>query len=119
MVTQVKNFYTTVFRTRCPRCRGAGTVICRHCHGTKIRRSYPLLRKVSGRYIEYDDPAIQYPCYYCGPYALNDFDYEKEDTEEEAWNIMENLNAAIANKPRPHKHKPSAGKDDPSEVLIS
>eukprot|EP00210_Caulerpa_lentillifera_P009485 g9045.t1 len=109
MVTQVKNFYSSFFRSRCPRCRGAGSIICSHCHGTKIRRTYPMLRKVSGRLVEYDDTAIQYPCYHCGSYALNDFDYDREDTEEEAWNIMDNLNAAVANKPRPHKYKPAAG----------
>jgi len=111
MLTQVKNFYTSIFRTRCSRCRGAGTIICRHCHGTKIRRTYPLVRKVSSKLVKFDDPVVQYPCYHCGPYALNDFDYEKEDSEDEAWNIMENLNAAMANKLRPHKHKPAAGKD--------
>eukprot|EP00210_Caulerpa_lentillifera_P009130 g8704.t1 len=109
MLTQVKNFYASLFRTRCPRCRGAGTIICRHCHGTKIRRTYPLVRKVSGRLVKHDDAAIQYPCYICGPYALNDFDYDREDSEDEAWNIMENLNAAIANKLRPHRYKPAAG----------
>ena len=56
-----------------------------------------------------DHPAFRYECYHCGPYALNDFDYDKEGDDEEAWNIMDNLKAAMANQTRPHRPKAAAG----------
>lgn len=108
MFSQIKNFYTTLYRSPCHKCRGAGCVICRHCHGTKIRRLYPLKAQDPER-LPPDHPDLKYECYHCGPYALNDFDYEKEGTDEEAWNMMDNLKAAMANRERPHKSKAAAG----------
>jgi len=56
-----------------------------------------------------DHPDLRYECYHCGPYGLNDFDYDKEEEDDEAWNLMDNLKAAMANRPRPHKHRHLAG----------
>ena len=40
----------------------------------------------------------RYPCVYCGPNTRYDFQRVEEDNEDEAYNIMDNLKAAVANK---------------------
>ncbi len=40
----------------------------------------------------------RYPCIYCGPNTRYDFQRVEEDNEDEAYNIMDNLKAAVANK---------------------
>lgn len=40
----------------------------------------------------------RYPCIYCGPNTRYDFERVEEDNEDEAYNIMDNLKAAVANK---------------------
>ena len=40
----------------------------------------------------------RYPCIYCGPPTRYDFERVEEDNEDQAYNIMDNLKAAVANK---------------------
>ena len=40
----------------------------------------------------------RYPCIYCGPPTRYDFNRVEEDDEDQAYNIMDNLKAAVANK---------------------
>lgn len=40
----------------------------------------------------------RYPCIYCGPTTKYDFDKVEQDNEEEAYHLMDNFKAALANK---------------------
>lgn len=39
-----------------------------------------------------------YPCIYCGPFTKYDHEKVEEDNEDEAYKILDNLKAAVANK---------------------
>ena len=43
----------------------------------------------------------RYPCIYCGPFTRYDFEKVENDNEEEAYHILDNLKAAVANKCEP------------------
>lgn len=105
VVTQMKNLWKELYNSKCATCDGAGSMICGHCHGTKMRRSAPLRYKNQ----DYNHPDNEYDCYYCGDYAPNDFKYENLPDDTETLNIMANLKSAMANKPRPHPHRAMAG----------
>ncbi len=40
----------------------------------------------------------RYPCIYCGPATKYDFEKVEQDNEEEAYHLMDNFKAAVANK---------------------
>lgn len=40
----------------------------------------------------------RYPCIYCGPTTKYDFEKVEQDNEEEAYHLMDNFKAAVANK---------------------
>jgi hypothetical protein len=46
----------------------------------------------------------RYPCIYCGPTTKYDFDKVEQDNEEEAYHLMDNFKAALANKCDPLLH---------------
>ena len=39
-----------------------------------------------------------YPCVYCGPPSKYDFTMDEQDDELEAYNVLDNFKAAMANK---------------------
>lgn len=43
----------------------------------------------------------RYPCIYCGPTTKYDFEKVEQDNEEEAYHLMDNFKAAVANKCAP------------------
>lgn len=42
--------------------------------------------------------AARYPCIYCGPPTKYDFEKVEQDNEDEAYMLMDNFKAAVANK---------------------
>ncbi len=58
--------------------------------GTRVWRALLLALRLRG--------CCRYPCVYCGPNTRYDFQRVEEDNEDEAYNIMDNLKAAVANK---------------------
>ncbi|GMH43543.1 hypothetical protein BSKO_11465 [Bryopsis sp. KO-2023] len=102
---QVKSLWQELFVSPCETCRGAGSLICRHCHGSKIRRKYPSKYRKKDN----DHPLYKYECFHCGPHTMNDFKYENTPDDVGTLNVMANLKAAMSNKPRPHPFKNSAG----------
>ena len=48
----------------------------------------------------------RYPCIYCGPTTKYDFDKVEQDNEEEAYHLMDNFKAALANKCGPLLQSP-------------
>lgn len=94
-----------LFRSPCETCRGAGTLVCKHCHGSKIRKKFPV--KYGKKANEH--PLYKYECYVCGPYSPNDFTYENTPDDVGTLNVMANLKAAMCNRTRPHPYPASAG----------
>ncbi|CAL5227290.1 g10225 [Coccomyxa viridis] len=101
VINQMWSLMDEIFTSDCDYCRGTGRIICRHCHGTKTLRRRPGEFHYQHMAVVDRSPRDLYPCVYCGPNTRYDFQRVEEDNEDEAYNIMDNLKAAVANKRRP------------------
>jgi len=106
LANQVKNVYMELFYTECDNCRGTGRMTCPMCHGRNKCRSRPLTPKAVAKlklpnYLEPED--AHYECIRCGDKSRFDTSFEAADDESEAYAVMDNLKAAMANRmvPRP------------------
>ncbi|DBA92440.1 hypothetical protein WJX77_000486 [Trebouxia sp. C0004] len=107
VLNQLKNIYEELFYTECNNCRGTGRMTCPVCHGRNKCRSRPLTPaaaaklKMPGKYEEPEDS--HYECIRCGDKSRFDVSFAADDDENEAYAVMDNLKAAMANKmvPRP------------------
>lgn len=105
---QVNSLWVELFTSPCETCHGAGTLICKHCHGTKVRRKFPTKYKRKNN----DHPLYKYECYHCGPFCPNDFKYENTPDDLGTLNIMANLKNAMCNRARPHPFPATGGMKD-------
>lgn len=105
---QVGSLWTELFTSPCEACLGAGSLICKHCHGSKIRRKFLKIYKKKNN----DHPSYKYECYHCGPYCPNDFKYENTPDDLGTLNIMANLKNAMCNRARPHPFPATAGENE-------
>lgn len=101
VANQLKNLYEELFFTECDNCRGTGRMTCPMCHGRNKCRSRPLTPKAAAKlklpnYTEPDD--AHYECIRCGVKSRFDVKFEADDDESEAYAVMDNLKAAMANK---------------------
>ena len=46
VLNQARTLFDEFFVSKCARCRGAGTVICTHCSGTKSLRRRPAQLRI-------------------------------------------------------------------------
>ena len=46
VLNQLRGMWDELFTGTCDNCRGAGTVICTHCHGTKSLRRRPAQLRI-------------------------------------------------------------------------
>lgn len=107
VLNQIKNVYEELFYTQCDNCRGTGRMTCPMCHGRNKCRSRPLTPEAAaklrmpGMWVEPENS--HYECIRCGDKSRFDTSFEADDNEDEAYSVMDNLKAAMANKmvPRP------------------
>lgn len=101
---QVKSIYCDLFITRCNHCRGTGRMTCPMCHGYNKYRSRPLTAEAAAklRQPNMEEPADSHmECFKCGENSRFDHAFEAADDEDEAYAVMDNLKAAMGNKPLP------------------
>eukprot|EP00891_Asterochloris_glomerata_P000242 jgi/Astpho2/242/Aster-x0430 len=97
-----------LFTSECAQCRGTGIMTCPYCHGTKALRKRPgvfMLRSLRA----HDPVDSRQTCVFCGDLSVWDGAEEMDDNDNEAMDLFENLNAAMAGKKLPHPRKPLAG----------
>ncbi|EIE23859.1 hypothetical protein COCSUDRAFT_62390 [Coccomyxa subellipsoidea C-169] len=109
VINQMWVLMDEIFTSECDYCRGTGRTICRHCHGSKTLRKRPGEFHFNRSQVVDRSAWDTYPCIYCGPTTKYDFDKVEQDNEEEAYHLMDNFKAALANKRRPHPQPIWAG----------
>ncbi|KAK9818138.1 hypothetical protein WJX72_007707 [[Myrmecia] bisecta] len=103
VIKQLLNVWDLMYTGDCDNCNGTGRVTCTHCHGTKALRSRPGQLRIADLSIsDVTGLDTHYPCIHCGPLTQYDFEDTVADDEGDAYSIMDNFQAALANRPRPH-----------------
>eukprot|EP00884_Botryococcus_braunii_P018435 jgi/Botrbrau1/5275/Bobra.0172s0130.1 len=97
-----------IFTSTCEVCKGTGRVTCRHCGGTKTLRRRQGEWRPNRLALADRTRKDTYMCIHCGPPGPSDFRVIP-DTDREAYNIMDNLKAAIAGKMVPNRYPCQAG----------